>query len=179
MDKNELRRQVRNMKRQFSAGQLSAMSEKACRELTVTPQVRKAQTLLLYYSLDDEVDTHRLIDRLAEAGKSVLLPVVTSDTAMELRQYKSPADLRGGFFNIMEPTGELFSDYEHIDVAVIPGMAFDLQGNRLGRGKGYYDRFLQDKPWLFKIGLCFPFQRFPAIPTDENDVRMDVVIDGH
>lgn len=55
-------------------------------------------------------------------------------------------------------------------------MAFDADGNRLGRGKGYYDRFLALVPDAYKIGVCFPFQKFPAVPVDDNDVKMDIII---
>ena len=76
----------------------------------------------------------------------------------------------------MEPTGEVFTDYDAIDVAIIPGMAFDEAGHRLGRGKGYYDRFLARVPNLYKIGLCFSWQVVPHIPCDEHDIRMDRII---
>lgn len=176
MDKRDLRRMVRNMKRQFTYEQLDKMSESIIGELLAMPKVKDAHTILMYFSLDDEVDTHHAIDLLAGTGKRVLLPVVVSATDMELRLYTGKNDLQGGFFNIMEPVGELFTDYGEIDVAVVPGMSFDLQGNRLGRGKGYYDRFLPKIPQAFKIGVCFPFQKFPAIPTDDLDIKMDLVI---
>ena len=77
----------------------------------------------------------------------------------------------------MEPTGRSFTDYASIDLAVIPGMAFDTSGNRLGRGKGYYDRFLSLlPPYIYKIGVCFGFQMFDSIPSDTTDIRMNEVI---
>lgn len=176
MDKKDLRHQVRLMKRQFTKEQLLDMSQSVIHELLVVPQVKQAHVILMYYSLDDEVNTHNAVDRLVGMGKIVLLPVVTSATDMELRCYTGPDDLRGGFFNIMEPVGKLYTDYSKIDVAVVPGMSFDLQGNRLGRGKGYYDRFLPLIPQAYKIGICFPFQKFPAIPVGQYDVKMDIVL---
>lgn len=176
MDKKDLRHQVRIMKRQYTAGQLRDMSADIIHNLLVQPEVRKAGTILMYYSLDDEVNTHEAVDELLAMGKDVLLPVVVSDTGMEIHRYTGPEDLRVGYFNIKEPVGELFTDYCSIDVAVIPGMGFDLQGNRLGRGKGYYDRFLPMIPQAFKIGLCFPFQKFPSIPVGKYDIRMDIVL---
>lgn len=76
----------------------------------------------------------------------------------------------------MEPTGELFTDYDLIDVAIVPGMAFDREGHRLGRGKGYYDRFLAQLPHIYKIGICFPFQLVDKVPADVHDILMDEVI---
>ena len=76
----------------------------------------------------------------------------------------------------MEPVGKPFTAFKEIDVAVVPGMSFDMRGNRLGRGKGYYDRFLPKIPQAYKIGVCFPFQKLPGIPADENDMKVDEVI---
>jgi 5-formyltetrahydrofolate cyclo-ligase len=95
---------------------------------------------------------------------------------MELRCYEGPQDLEGGFFNIMEPVGKAFSNYEEIDVAVIPGMAFDGRCNRLGRGRGYYDRLLPKLPQAYKIGICFDFQKLPGIPADEHDIKVDEIV---
>lgn len=168
---------IRERKRQFSAAQLRDMSKEIMRRLLAMPEIEKNSTIMMYYSLDDEVDTHEAIDRLVADGKIVLLPAVTSGTEMELRQYTCPEDLKTGAFDIKEPAGRLFTDYESIDVAIIPGMSFDEEENRLGRGKGYYDRFLPKIPRAYKIGVCFPFQKFPAIPYDNNDVKMDIVVE--
>lgn len=176
MDKRELRRLVRTKKQQFSAADLRTMSEKIISNLLAMPVMKKSCTVLMYYSLNDEVNTHDAIDRLVADGKTVLLPVVIGDNAMELRRYTGPGDLRVGSYGIKEPVGPLYSDYGEIDVAIVPGMGFDRNGNRLGRGKGYYDRFLPLLPQAEKIGICFPFQIFPTVPTDENDIRMDSVL---
>lgn len=176
MDKRELRRLVRTKKQQFSAADLRTMSEKIISNLLSMPVMKESRTVLMYYSLDDEVNTHDAIDRLVADGKTVLLPVVIGDNAMELHRYTGPDDLRIGSYGIKEPVGPLYSDYGKIDVAVIPGMSFDHNGNRLGRGKGYYDRFLPRLPQAKKIGICFPFQIFPTVPTDENDIKMDIVL---
>ena len=137
---------------------------------------------MLYCSLPDEVYTMDMIHWLHSEGKKIVLPKVISDCEMELREYNGDADLEVGSFGIMEPCGKLFTDYEDIDVAVIPGMAFDKDGNRLGRGKGYYDRFLNAagnrKGNTYKIGICFPFQFVDAVPADEHDNRMDMVVCG-
>lgn len=164
------------MKRQFTRQQLDDMSRAAIGKLLAEPHVKAAKTILMYYSLNDEVDTHDAVNTLLDMGKTILLPVVASPTTMETRLYTGALDLRPGSFNIMEPVGKPFADYDRIDVAVVPGMGFDLQRNRLGRGKGYYDRFLKLLPQAFKIGICFPFQMFESIPADMHDIKMDVVL---
>ena len=106
----------------------------------------------------------------------MVLPRVTGPATMELCLYDGPVSLSEGAFGIMEPTGQAFTAYQEIDLAVVPGMAFDAQGNRLGRGRGYYDRLLPLLPRAYKIGLCFPFQLIGNVPTQPTDIAMDEVI---
>ena len=139
------------------------------------PKFASARTVLLYYSLDDEVQTHDFVEKW-HRQKTVLLPVVKGDE-LELRIYTGRQNLKTGeAYHIEEPTGEAFTAYEKIDLAIIPGVSFDARGNRLGRGKGYYDRFLKKVPTMFKIGICFDFQKTDTIPTEETDIRMDCII---
>ena len=116
------------------------------------------------------------VSSLYGEGKTVVLPVVTGEGEMELRVYHGADSLRRGAFDILEPVGERFTDYESIDLAVIPGMAFDDSGHRLGRGKGYYDRFLVNLPHCYKIGMCFDFQRVEHVPCESTDIAVDEVI---
>lgn len=176
MHKKDLRQFIRMQKGQFSQTQLVELSVPIIKRLLAHPRIKQAQTILMYYSLDDEVNTHEVINELVGQGKNVLLPAVVDDTRMELREYHGPHDLESGFFHLLEPVGKVFTDYNSIDVAVVPGMAFDSRHNRLGRGKGYYDRFLSQIPAVYKIGICFDFQKLPGIPAEENDVKMDEVL---
>lgn len=175
-DKQTLRRMIRLRKQQHTADESPVIIER----LKQNAHFLFARTLLLYYALPDEVQTQHLIDELVKQGKTVLLPRVVSDTDMELCRYTGQQDLKKGGLNVWEPVGERFTDYEQIDVAVIPGMAFDHKGHRLGRGKGYYDRMLAhispQATHLYKIGICFPWQMVDAVSTDEHDVMMDEVV---
>ena len=173
MNKDQLRKEIRQEKRHFTGEQLAGMSLSVIERLLHHERVRQARTVLMYWSLPDEVDTHQAVDTLLTHVKKVLLPVVTDHCSMELREYEGRATLREGAFHIYEPTGRPFAQYDEIDVAVIPGMSFDNHGNRLGRGKGYYDRFLSQHPGIYKIGICFPFQKRDTIPADEHDIQMD------
>lgn len=129
---------------------------------------------MLYHSLKDEVDTHAFIRKWSRE-KRILLPVVTGDD-LELRLYTGPEDLTVGAYGIEEPTGARFTDYAAIGLIVVPGVAFDRDGNRLGRGKGYYDRLLPRIPSAYKIGICFPFQLVDEVPAEPFDIRMDEII---
>lgn len=174
MHKEELRQWIRQQKRQFTPVQLVELSLPVIARLR--PLLEHTTIVMAYYSLPDEVCTHSLIDELVAVGKTVLLPHVVDDTTMELRRYRYPSDLQEGTFHIMEPVGELFTDYDQISVAVIPGMAFDCAGHRLGRGRGYYDRFLCTLPHVQTIGICFDFQKVAEVPVDANDVSVDMVV---
>lgn len=176
MDKKELRKQIRNRKRQFTNSELEELSLPVINRLLSMPEIADSQTILMYYSLPDEVYTHDAVEVLARQGKTVLLPKVIDSENMEIRVYRNKEDLAKGSYGIMEPKGQLFTDYGKITTAVIPGMSFDSSYNRLGRGKGYYDRFLKKIPLAYKIGVCFDFQKEKDIPHEENDVKMDTVI---
>ena len=136
LSKKDLRKQVRAAKARYTAEELVGQSDPLIRQVLAHPQLQTAQTVLLYNSMADEVATHNLISHLALMGKTVLLPVVISETEMEIRRYTGPDSLRISSYGILEPTGEPFTQYENVDFALIPGMAFDADGNRLGRGKG-------------------------------------------
>lgn len=174
--KKMMRSNVRQLKKQYTLQQLQDMSGEAIACLMENAYIKKASTIMLYYSLPDEVFTHEVIKTLAAGGKKILLPVVIDSENMELREYHDDNDLTLGAYDIMEPTGKLFTDYDTIDVAVVPGMMFDREGNRLGRGKGYYDRFLKKIADVHKIGICFKFQVAESVPCEENDVRVDELI---
>ena len=189
-----LREQMREAKRQH-ADKMAGWSAEIVEKLW--QQIGESRVVMAFWPLPDEVDVRPLIDRLVAEGRTVVLPKVTGDETMELRRYTSQADLCEGVFHIMEPVGEPFVDYEQIGVALIPGVAFDAAGHRLGRGKGYYDRFLAEHlvprtsplaprtsplaprtsylaPRL--IGVCFPFQRVAVVPVEAHDVVLDQII---
>lgn len=176
MEKKELRKLIRERKRQFTGKQLEELSLPIMNRLLGMSEVANADTILMYYSLPDEVFTHDTVELLARQDKTVLLPKVIDGENMEIRVYESKEDLAEGSYGIMEPNGKLFTDYTKITTAVVPGMSFDADNNRLGRGKGYYDRFLKNIPQAYKIGVCFDFQKEKEIPHEENDIKMDTVI---
>ena len=175
MLKKELRKHIREIKRQFSQQQLEELSLPIITRLK--SRLTDAKTILAYYSLPDEVDTRQLLDDLVAEGKTVLLPKVVDDENMEIRRYTGRQDLREGILHLMEPVGEPFTAYEDIDIVVVPGLAFDAAGHRLGRGRGYYDRFFTLHSLLFTtIGVCFDFQKVAEVPVDEYDIPVDEVI---
>lgn len=174
MLKEELRKTIRNRKRQFTSTQLDELSLAAVSKVLKHPRFCNANTVMLYCSLPDEVSTRLIIKE--SSAKTIVLPRVTGPGTMELRLYTGTQSLEEGAFHIMEPTGPIFTKYQDIELAIIPGMAFDAQGHRMGRGRGYYDRFLPLLTNAYKIGICFPFQHVENVPTEPTDINMDEVI---
>ena len=176
MEKKELRKLIAERKNEASPAARLDLSGPILRRLAVHPRFIAAQTVLLYHSLPDEVDTRDFV-RFWSLRKHILLPSVRGNE-IELHRYSSGDQLEEGVFGVQESTGEAFTDYAAIDLAVIPGVALDAKGNRLGRGKGFYDRLLtrmQDYH-IYKIGICFDFQKVEEVPTDGRDVPMDEVL---
>ena len=175
-NKKEIRAYIRALKKQYSNEELIELSRPVTDKLLKHKKVKEAQTILMYYSLADEVYTHDIITKLVNMNKTVLLPRVIDDENMIICHYKSDKDLNEGAFHIMEPIGEEFTDYNKIELCIVPGMSFDSNNNRLGRGKGYYDRFLAKVPNSYKIGVCFDFQKLKEIPSGKYDINVDEVI---
>ncbi len=170
--KKLLRKQIREEKKNQDPERLKILSSALLACLEKHPRFIASNTVLLYHSLGDEVQTHAFVEKWYRE-KKVLLPVVRGDI-LELRHYTGKECLEAGSFGIEEPTGENFTDYEEIELGIIPGMSFDRQGNRLGRGKGYYDKLL---PLLrsYNIGICYQFQAREEIPSEPFDQPMDEV----
>ncbi len=175
-NKKELRQWIRTQKDLVSLEERLRQSATIVEEILRHPRIVSAQAVMAYCSLPDEVNTIHLLDQLLSKGKRVLLPKVINDYEMQLCEIHSMNDLTEGAFHIMEPTGSVVNDYELIDVAIIPGMAFDQEGHRLGRGRGYYDRFLAKVPYIYKIGVSFSFQKVSSVPVEANDIIMDEII---
>jgi len=171
--KKFLRNKIKERKQEYSFSELTGLSNELFDRLEQEPFFRNASTIFIYHSLSDEVQTHSFIKKWKDK-KKFLLPVVKGDY-LELRYYTDNHLLCEGRFGIKEPTGETCIDYSVIDLAIIPGVSFDLSGNRLGRGKGFYDRLLL-KVDCMKVGICFAFQLVNQLPCDDHDIRMDIVI---
>ena len=176
MTKQEIREQVRLLKRQHTPEQLRRMSQTIIDRLLSHPRVRQAHALLLYHSLPDEVYTHEAVRQLFSEGKQVFLPAINDKGEMEIRAYQGEESLQTGDFNILQPSSLTPHPASLPSLAVIPGVAFDRRGNRLGRGKGYYDRFLSTNNSIYTIGICFPFQFMENIPAEPHDIPVNEVI---
>ncbi|MBR6927107.1 MAG: 5-formyltetrahydrofolate cyclo-ligase [Bacteroidaceae bacterium] len=175
MDKHTLRRYIRELKQKQSALQLSLWSQKLAEALEQHPWFAEAEHVLLFVSLPDEPDTKSLLNKYSNK-KNLYLPAVVGDD-IEVRVFKSAEQLNRGAFDILEPNGDTLADLSVLDLVVTPGVAFDKEGHRLGRGRGYYDRLFARKELRAKrIGYAFPFQIVGAVPTEPYDRKMDSVL---
>lgn len=144
-------------------------------KIEVLIEFLRAKTVFIYWSLPEEVQTQELILKWSDV-KTFILPQIQGDYLV-LRKITTPEEMKKEkIFGIMEPTGEIVTDYSRIDLALIPGVAFDRSGNRLGRGKAFYDKILPHLTETYKVGLAFDFQVLKSIPYDELDVPMDKII---
>ena len=173
--KAEYRKEVRERKAAYTTDDLAAHSARIWEQLEALPEFRDAQIIAAYWSLPDEVQTQVFIESWCRE-KTILLPVMCEGNRLELKPYTPGCRMNEVAFCISEPEGEPFPP-ERVDLILVPGLAFDRSGNRLGRGKGYYDRLLRDM-CACKVGVCFDFQLFDEIPADDHDILMDIVLHG-
>ncbi|RPH30449.1 MAG: 5-formyltetrahydrofolate cyclo-ligase [Bacteroidales bacterium] len=172
--KKELRKLIKEKKKNFTPENAAIHSAIIFSRVESLSQFKQAKTVLAYWSLPDEVSTHNFVQKWAHK-KRIVLPIVIGDT-LELRAFNGLESLvTSDSFGIQEPkTGELI-DPQEVDFAIIPGIAFDKKGNRLGRGKGYYDRLLKQTN-AYKVAVGYDFQVIDEVPVSSFDVSVDLVV---
>lgn len=175
MEKQEVRKQIRAAKKAVPFCDKVQRSRPIMKHVEELSQFSQAKIILLYWSMEDEVQTHEFVEKWYQQ-KTLLLPCVDGDD-LRLRQYTGPECMQAGEqFGIGEPTGPEFTELESIDMIVVPGVAFDRNNNRMGRGRGFYDRMLKSTPNAYKVGVAFNFQLLESIPVEPFDVPMNKVI---
>lgn len=172
MDKKTLRQAIRTAKKQHTQEELSIQSEAVLAKLAGHPRFLAAERVMLYASLPDEVQTLSFIEAW-RYRKTVILPTVAGDDIVPV-ELAAGITFAEGDFHIPEPQNQPYTG--DFDLIVVPGMAFDKAGHRLGRGKGYYDRFLAKHPNVHTIGICFDFQLVPEVPSEPHDRLMDEIL---
>ena len=178
--KQELRRQAESARQ--AQPDKDALSEAICRQFALQPEYAAARTVMLYVAVQSEVRTRPLLGAAIAQGKRVVVPYcVGNDLALSLLD--SLDELAPGTYGILEPRPELRAlpgkrvEAGQIDLVMVPGVAFDRRGGRLGHGKGYYDRFLPSlRADALAIGVAFECQLVPEVPMLPGDVFMDRVI---
>ena len=176
MDKKALRREIGAKKRALSAAEIEARSAILADKLYATGQYRQARSLYAYLSFNQEVRTDPIIQRAWADGKRVAVPKVVGDEMVFIWIDSFDNLAPQGAFNITEPieNGPVASD--ETALILMPGLAFDPQGHRVGYGGGFYDRYLAAQPHHPTVALCYDFQLYDHLDVDDFDVPVDVVI---
>lgn len=172
--KQLLRKEIAQLKRSYSTAELNSFSVEALARLEQSDIFRAATCVAIYHAIPGEVQTETFVEKWYKQ-KKILLPVIEGNE-LRLFPYSGKESLKSGVFGIQEPVGNqpTVPDNE-IDLIVIPGIAFDRNMNRIGRGKGYYDRLLSTTT-ATKAGLCFHFQLVEDVPSESFDKKMDILI---
>ena len=174
--KNEIRRKMKLQRSGLTETDRQAASVRACEIFLDSELYGESECIMLYMPIRNEVDTRYIIERALADGKRVVLPHTDRDTAAI-----TPYALRGntalslGAFSIPEPCDTESVQSEDIDLVIVPGLAYDIHGARVGFGKGCYDRFLAGIRAV-KVGLCYGFQLVDSLPSDERDIPMDYIL---
>lgn len=176
MDKDILRKQMRQKRDSFDKDLLDNYNKEIYNALLACDDVKNAKTLFIYVSMGSEVDTHKLINTLILMDKKICIPVVCGKE-LKLSYMESFKKLERTSLGILEPTAESFipCDKESIDVTIVPGLAFDKKGYRIGYGGGYYDKLLPQLGGV-KIGVCYDFCIVKDVFPKAYDVKVDYVI---
>ncbi len=172
MEKNEIRRKIKAMRSMLLESERIAAAEEVFAQLEKSAAFIMANHILMYHSLPDELSTHGFLKKWRDK-KHFYLPRVNGVNLDILPYDESRLEL--GAFHIEEPTGNNSIDPENIELIVVPAVAYDRSGNRLGRGKGFYDRLLKTTK-ATKIGVGYEFQMVDVIPVEPHDVKMDMII---
>lgn len=172
MEKQEIRRKINAMRKMLSEAEKLQAAEEVFERLEQTAAFLMADRILMYHSLPDELPTRKFLDKW-HGRKHFFLPRVNGVNLDILPYNKSRLEL--GSFHIEEPVGDNLADPSEIELIVVPAVAYDRRGNRLGRGKGFYDRLLGESK-ATKIGIGYEFQIVDELPVEEHDVPMNLVI---
>ena len=172
MNKEDIRLRIRAHKSLLDDNKRRSAAQTVFDLLEHTAAFMMSESILLYHSLPDELSTLDFIDKW-HTRKRFYLPRVNGLNLEILPYAKSRLHL--GSFNIEEPDGDDTTDMSQIDMVVVPAVAYDRRGNRVGRGKGYYDRLLGDTRAI-KVGVAYDFQLVDEIDADPHDVAVDYVI---
>jgi len=173
--KKELRKQIKELKKAVSAGELKRQSGIIQEKIINSEYFKNSEYILLYWALPDEADTKQILQKWFRK-KKLYLPVIKGNDLNIVPFEGEDKMIPNAKYGIPEPTGVKLEDESVIDLIIVPGVAFDKDNNRLGRGAGFYDRILKRLNSKITIGLAFDFQILNAIPVEPHDIRMDLVI---
>ena len=171
-EKKRIRFDIKHLKEELTPEEKEKAANAVFDQIEVLYEFKIAKTILIYWATPDELPTQEFIKKWKDE-KLIILPSIKG-RKLKLKRYSSEAGLIQRALGIYEP--DLTETFEgKIDLTIVPGVAFDYKKNRLGRGKGYYDRFFK-KQKTFKIGVGFDLQMITDVPVSSYDKRLDMII---
>lgn len=176
--KKALRKEIKARKKLISEESKARQAQDVFEALESLVEFQQARTILGYWALPDELPTAEFMNKWS-THKRLLLPVVVGDD-LELFAYTGAACLEPQPpFGILEPRGTELVAPESVELVIVPGVAFDTEGHRIGRGRGYYDRLFTKMPHAIRIGVCLGEQMVNAVPCEAHDLCMNYVLHGN
>lgn len=172
MTKYQIRTKIKSLRTMLDEAERLLAADRVFSKVEESAAFQLADKILMYHSLPDELETHRFLKKWKDI-KRFYLPRVNG-VNLEILPYEE-SRLEIGSFHIEEPTGNDPVSIDEIELLIIPGVAFDRSGRRLGRGKGFYDRLLQGGS-ATKIGVGYEFQLVDELPSEPHDIPMDIII---
>jgi len=177
--RQSIRNQIRTARRSLEPLFVKTASAAVQREVLNLDEWHSAENVCCYLAMPVEIQTDTIITKCRAEGKQLFVPAFLDTLRKYVPAFFDPDDEIGlGRFNVLEPTSPKWIKAQKIDLVLVPGLAFDRQGGRLGHGGGHYDQLLAQESLrsACKVGLAFDFQIFNRLPLHAKDVRMDVVI---
>lgn len=175
MDKKQLRRQIREQKRAMTEAQITQKSAALGRLFTQSEAYRNARSIYGYLPYNQEVRTVPMLLQALSDGKRVAVPKIYGDE-MKFIWMEDLTQVETGYAGIPEPIADGPIADDETALVLMPGMAFDPQGRRIGYGGGFYDKFLAAEPGHPTLALCYDFQMLSALDTEEFDIPVDTVL---
>lgn len=175
MDKKELRRQIRELKRAMTSEQIDAASARLGELFLNCPQYKEAKTIYGYLPYNQEVRTVPMLEQAMRDGKRVAVPKCYGDE-MRFIYMDDLSKVEKGYANIPEPIADDPVADDKTALVLMPGMAFTKDGKRMGYGGGFYDKFLAAEPDHPTVALCYDFQMVEDLPTEDYDIPVDCVL---
>ncbi len=187
--KREIRDRLRKERAALSPELRQSYSKQIFEQVISHPLYRHASEIYCYVSFGEEVSTGGLISYSWKMGKRVAVPKIIVDNSpiveeaqtcpktqkMEFYYIDNMKELHEGYFGIMEPLQKRTAQGENV-LVIMPGVGFDLEGNRIGYGKGFYDAYLRNHPEYRKLALAYSMQCLTSIPADKLDVRTEIIV---
>jgi len=174
--KRELRTRMRSVRAVLPKSAIAARSNAVCQRLETLPEFARAQVIVGFSAIRKEVDLSAVLERARQLGKQTGLPKVIGEQ-LELRVTNSQYPLVEGSFGILEPSDIApLIEPASVDLVLVPGLAFDANGHRIGYGRGHYDRVLPSLANAFRVGVAYDFQLLAELPAEPHDIALHCVV---